>query len=88
MPRPGRWASAAAITAGSVESIMSGAVDAHREQLDDARHLLGFVGALGERDAHVEHVRAGLRLLARDAHDAVVVVGQQQPLHGARALRS
>ena len=62
-------------------------LDAHRQQLDDLRHLLGFVAALGQRDADVEHVRAGLDLLARDVEDALVVVGQQQALHLARALR-
>jgi hypothetical protein len=61
--------------------------DAHREQLHDLRHLLRLVSALGERDAHVEHMRAGVLLLARDFEDALVVIGQQQPLHLARSLR-
>ena len=62
-------------------------LDGHREQLDDLRHLLRFVAALGDRDADVEHVRARIDLLARDVRDALVVVGEQQPLHFARALR-
>ena len=62
-------------------------LDGHRQQLDDLRHLLGFVAALGDGDADVEHVRARFHLLARDVGDALVVVGKQQPLHLARALR-
>src|SRR5690606_41686378 len=41
-------------------------LDGHREQLHDGRHLLGFVTALGECHADVEHVRSRLRLFARD----------------------
>ena len=37
-----------------------------------------LVGALGQRDAEVEHVRAALDLVLGDLHEAVVVVGQQQ----------
>ncbi len=62
-------------------------LDTHGKQLDHLRHLFRFVAALGERDADVEHVRAALLLLARHFEDALVVVGQQQALHLARALR-
>ena len=62
-------------------------LDAHREQLHYLGHLLRFVTALGERDAHVEHVRTRFLLLAGDVEDPLVVVGEEQALHLARALR-
>src|SRR6266550_3344346 len=40
---------------------------AHRQQLHHLRHLLGFVGPLGESDANVEHVRARIDLITRMA---------------------
>ena len=49
--------------------------------------LLVLVGALGQRDAEVEHVRAALDLVLGDLHEAVVVVGEEQLLRLARALR-
>ena len=55
--------------------------------LRDQPHLLVLVGALGQRDAQVEHVRAALHLVLGDLHEPVVVVGQQQLLGLARALR-
>ena len=58
-----------------------------RDALDDLAHLLVLVLALGERDADVEHVGAALDLVLGDLHEAVVVVGQQQLLGLARALR-
>ena len=58
-----------------------------RDALGDLPHLLVLVGALGQRDAEVEHVRAALDLVLGDLHEAVVVVGQQQLLGLARALR-
>ena len=85
--RPGIASSARSITAGFGRVDHDRRLDGHREQLDDLRHLLGFVAALGDRDADVEHVRARLDLLARDVGDALVVVGEQQALHLARALR-
>ena len=57
------------------------------DALDDLAHLLGLVLALGERDADVEHVGAALDLVLGDLHEAVVVVGEQQFLRLARALR-
>ena len=57
------------------------------DALDDLAHLLVLVLALGERDADVEHVGAALDLVLGDLHEAVVVVGQQQLLGLARALR-
>ncbi len=60
--------------------------DRLREALDDRRHLHVFVGALGERGADVEQVRAAFDLAARDERDLVVVVGEQQPFDLARAL--
>jgi hypothetical protein len=62
-------------------------VDGHRKQLDDLRHLLGFVAALGHRDTDVEQMRARLDLLTRDIRDPLVVFREQQPLHLARTLR-
>jgi hypothetical protein len=56
-------------------------LDAHRQELHDLRHLLGFVGPLGERDADVQHMRARVDLIARDLENPLVVVGQKQPLH-------
>ena len=58
-----------------------------RDLLGDEAHLLVLVLALGQRDAEVEHVRAALDLVLGDLHEAVVVVGQQQLLGLARALR-
>ena len=85
--RPGICSSAASITSGSVESIWIGAGWVERDALDDLAHLLVLVLALGQRDADVEHVRAALDLVLGDLHEAVVVVGQQQLLGLARALR-
>ena len=58
-----------------------------RDALDDLAHLLVLVLALGERHADVEHVGAALDLVLGHLHEAVVVVGQQQLLGLARALR-
>ena len=60
---------------------------AERHPLDDLAHLLVFVLALGEGDADVEHVGAARDLVLGDLHEAVVVVGQQQLLGLAGALR-
>ncbi len=49
-------------------------------------HLRVFVRALRQRAADVKHVRPRLDLFARDQHDLVVVVFQQQTLHLARPL--
>jgi len=56
------------------------------ELLHHPRHLLGFIRALRERHAHVQHVRAAAGLLARHFDDRVVVVLQQQLLDLAAAL--
>ena len=85
--RPGIWSSAVAITSGSVESIWIGAGWVSETFLAVIAHLLVLVLALGERDAEVEHVRAALDLVLGDLHEAVVVVGEQQLLGLARALR-
>ena len=58
-----------------------------RDPLDDLAHLVGLVLALGQRHAHVEHVGAARDLVLGDDQQAVVVVGQQQLLGLARALR-
>ena len=58
-----------------------------RDLLRDQPHLFVLVLALGQRDAQVEHVRAALHLVLGDLHEPVVVVGQQQLLGLARALR-
>ena len=58
-----------------------------RDLLGHEPHLLVLVLALGQRDAEVEHVRAALDLVLGDLQQAVVVVGQQQLLGLARALR-
>ncbi len=58
-----------------------------RDLLHDDPHLLVLVLALGQRDADVEHVRAAGHLVLRDLHEPVVVVGEQQLLRAARALR-
>ena len=58
-----------------------------RDPLDDLAHLLVLVLALGQRDADVEHVGAALDLVLGDLDEAVVVVGEQQLLRLARALR-
>ena len=57
------------------------------DALGDLAHLLVLVLALGERDAEVEHVGAALDLVLGDLQQAVVVVGEQQLLGLARALR-
>ena len=58
-----------------------------RHALDHLAHLLVLVLALGQRHADVEHVRAARHLVLGDGDQAVVVVGQQQLLRLARALR-
>ncbi len=58
-----------------------------RDPLDDRAHLLVLVLALGQRDADVEHVGAAGHLVLGDLDEAVVVVGEQQLLGRARALR-
>ena len=58
-----------------------------RDLLGHEAHLLVLVLALRERDAEVEHVRAALDLVLGDLDDAVVVVGEEQLLRLARALR-
>ena len=58
-----------------------------RDLLGHQAHLFVLVGALGQRHAQVEHVRAAGHLVLGDLHEAVVVVGQQQLLGLARALR-
>ena len=58
-----------------------------RDLLGDEPHLLVLVGALGQRDAEVEHVCAALDLVLGDLDEPVVVVGEQQLLRLARALR-
>ena len=58
-----------------------------RDLLGHEPHLLVLVLALGQRDAQVEHVRAALDLVLGDLDEAVVVVGEQQLLRLARALR-
>ncbi len=62
-------------------------VDAHLQRFHDGAHLVGLVAAFGHRNAEVERMRAAFDLPACDAEDAVVVVGQQQPLDRARSLR-
>ena len=57
------------------------------DPLDHLAHLLVLVLALGQRHAHVEHVGAAGDLVLGDRHQAVVVVGEQQLLGLARALR-
>ena len=58
-----------------------------RDLLGEQAHLFVLVGALGQRHAQVEHVRAAGDLVLGDLHEAVVVVGEQQLLGLARALR-
>ena len=58
-----------------------------RDALRDLGHLLVLVLALGQRDAEVEHVGAAVDLVLGDLDEAVVVVGEQQLLRLARALR-
>ena len=58
-----------------------------RDLLCHQAHLLVLVAALGQRDAEVEHVGAAGDLVLGDLHEPVVVVGQQQLLGLARALR-
>ncbi len=70
-----------------------GRVDLDRRRLGEGdllghqAHLFVLVGALGQRDAEVEHVGASGDLVLGDLHEPVVVVGQQQLLCLARALR-
>ncbi len=58
-----------------------------RDLLGHQAHLFVLVGALGQRHAQVEHVRAAGHLVLGDLHQPVVVLGQQQFLGLARALR-
>src|SRR5215218_7772200 len=72
--RPGIASRARSMTGASVESIMMGVSTV-------------IVGTLGHGDTDVEQVRARLDLLARDVRDSLVVVGEEQALDLARALR-
>ena len=78
---------------GLLDHLRLGGVDLERRGLGQRHalghlpHLLVLVLALGERHAEVEHVRAALHLVLGHGHEAVVVVGQQQLLGLARALR-
>ena len=85
--RPGIWSSAVSITSGSVESTWIGAGCVSETFLATSRICSSSSLALGQRDAQVEHVRAALDLVLGDLQQAVVVVGQQQLLGLARALR-
>ena len=85
--RPGICSSAALITSGSVESTWIGAGWVSEIRFDHRAHLLVLVLALGQRDADVEHVGAAFDLVFGDLDEAVVVVGEQQLLGLARALR-
>ncbi len=58
-----------------------------RDLLRDQPHLFVLVGALRQRHAQVEHVRAAVDLVLGDLHEPVVVVCEQQLLGLARALR-
>jgi hypothetical protein len=58
-----------------------------RDALRDLGHLLVLVLALGQRDAEVEHVGAAGDLVLGDLDDAVEIVGEQELLGLARALR-
>ena len=60
---------------------------AQRDAFDQLAHLVGLVLALGQRHADVEHVCAAGDLVLGDDLQTVVVVGQQQLLGLARALR-
>ena len=75
------------ITSGSVESTWIGAGWVSEIRLTTVAHLLVLVLALGQRDADVEHVGAAFDLVFGDLDEAVVVVGEQQLLGLARALR-
>ena len=74
------------------EHVALGAVENQRrldrrpQALDDLDHLMGFVGALGERHADVEQVRAAFDLVACNPEHVVVRIRQQQALHFAAAL--
>ena len=85
--RPGICSSAARITSGSVESTWIGAGWVEGDPLHHRRHLLVLVLALGQRHADVEHVGAAVDLVLGDLDQAVVVVGEEELLRLARALR-
>jgi hypothetical protein len=57
-----------------------------RDSLDDRAHLDVLVLALGERNADIEDMGAAGDLVLCHLHEAVVVVGEQQLLGGARSL--
>ena len=85
--RPGICSSARSITSGSVESIWIGAGWVREMRLASRRICSSSSAALGQRHAQVEHVRAAGHLVLGDLHEPVVVVGEQQLLGLARALR-
>ncbi len=78
---------------GRLQHLRLGRVDldrrrlGQRDPLRDRAHLLVLVLALGQRHAEVEHVGAAFDLVFGDLDEAVVVVGEQQLLGLARALR-
>ena len=78
---------------GGLNGVGLGAVDherglnAHRQLLGEDGDLIGFVNALGEGHAYIQHVGAKLHLLAGDRKRAGVVVGEDHLFDLAAALR-
>ena len=58
-----------------------------RESFDDFPHQFGFIAAFGDRNAHIQRVRAKIDLIAGNLEHAVIIFRQQQPLEGAGTLR-
>ena len=85
--RPGIASSAASITSGSVESIWIGAGWVSEMRWTTSRIWTSSSCALGQRDADVQDVRAAVHLVLGHLHESVVVVGEEQLLGLARALR-
>ena len=56
------------------------------QELHQRPHLVGLVGALGQRHADVKEVGAGLHLGPGDLGYALVVVGEKEILHLSRPL--
>ena len=85
--RPGTCSSAASMTDASVESIMSGV----STLIESSFTTFAICSASSPRSVSATQTSSTCApdsdLLARDVEDALVVVGEQQALHLARALR-
>src|SRR5438067_13615070 len=61
-------------------------LDGRSKTLHHLNHLVALIRPFRQRDAYIQEVGPALHLVARNAEHAVVLVGEQQPLHFPTAL--